>query len=290
MRRRTKITIEPKYILTACIILCLIAIFVSFRYSEALRPVKTSIGNVMAPMQKGINSIGGHISDLVDDFRSLQSLQVENVKLEEELSNISYENKILQQDKYELENLRKLYQLDEKYASYPKVAARVISKDTNNWYNSFLIDKGTEDGLAVDMNVLAGNGLVGVITETGKNHSRIRSIIDDSSNVSGMFLKTSDTCIVTGDLKLIDQGMINVSLISKEAKIEDGYEIVTSNLSDKYLQGILIGYINEITVDANNMTKSGYLTPAVDFDRLDTVLIITELKENTKELKEMLNK
>ena len=201
---------------------------------------------------------------------------------------MSYENKILQQDKYELESLRKLYKLDEKYASYPKVAARVISNDTSNWYNTFLIDKGTDDGLSIDMNVLAGNGLVGIIVETGKNYSRVRSIIDDSSNVSGMFLKTSDTCVVSGNLKMIDSGMIEVTHISKDAEIKDGYEIVTSNISDKYLQGILVGYISNITIDANNMTKSGYVTPVVDFDRLDTVLIITELKKNTAELNKML--
>lgn len=288
MRRRTKISIEPKYILAVCSALCLIIILVSFKYSDGLGPIKTSVGTVLSPMQKGINSIGRQISDRIDDLKNIQSLQSENNNLKEEISTISYENKILQQDKYELENLRNLYKLDQKYASYPKVAARVISKETNNWYNTFLIDKGTEDGLAVDMNVLAGNGLVGIITETGKNYSRVRSIIDDSSNVSGMFLKTSDTCIVTGNLKLIDSGLIQVSHISKDADIKDGFEIVTSNISDKYLQGILIGYISDITVDSNNMTKSGYLTPAVNFDRLDTVLIITELKENTEELKEMM--
>ncbi|ROR29140.1 rod shape-determining protein MreC [Mobilisporobacter senegalensis] len=288
MKRRTRISIEPKYILASCTALCLVIILVSFKYSDGLGPIKTSVGTVLSPMQKGINSIGRYISDRVDDLKNIQSLQSENKKLKEELSTISYENKILQQDKYELENLRNLYQLDQKYASYPKVAARVISKETNNWYNTFLIDKGTEDGLAVDMNVLAGNGLVGIITEAGKNYSRVRSIIDDSSNVSGMFLKTSDTCIVTGSLKLIDSGLIQVSHISKDADVKDGYEIVTSNISDKYLQGILIGYISDITVDANNMTKSGYLTPAVNFNRLDTVLIITELKENTEELKEMM--
>lgn len=288
MRRRTKISIEPKYILAVCSALCLITILVSFKYSDGLGPIKTSVGTVLSPMQKGINSIGRNISNRIDDLRNIQSLQTENKNLKEELSTISYDNKILQQDKYELENLRNLYKLDQKYASYPKVAARVISKETNNWYNTFLIDKGTKDGLAVDMNVLAGNGLVGIITEAGKNYSRVRSIIDDSSNVSGMFLKTSDTCIVTGNLKLIDSGLIQVSHISKDADIKDGYEIVTSNISDKYLQGILIGYISDISVDSNNMTKSGYLTPAVNFDRLDTVLIITELKENTEELKEMM--
>ena len=288
MKRRTNISIEPKYILAICSVLCLIIILVSFRYSDGLGPVKTSVGTVLSPMQKGINSIGRNISNQIDNLKNIQNLQKENNNLKNEVNTISYENKILQQDKYELENLRNLYKLDQKYASYPKVAARVISKDTNNWYNTFLIDKGTDDGLAVDMNVLAGNGLVGIITEVGKNYSRVRSIIDDSSNVSGMFLKTSDTCIVTGNLKLIDKGLIEVSNISKDADIKDGYEIVTSNDSYKYLQGILIGYISDISVDANNMTKSGHLTPAVNFDKLDTVLIITELKVNTDELKKMM--
>ena len=59
----------------------------------------------------------------------------------------------------------------------------------------------------------------------------------------------------------------------------DDYEIVTSHISDKYLQGILIGYIQDIKVDSSNMTKTAYLVPAVDFERLDEVLIVTELKE-----------
>lgn len=100
---------------------------------------------------------------------------------------MSAENRLLQQDKYELEDFRKLYKLDEQYASYPKVAARVISSDPDNWYNTFIIDKGSEDGLAVNMNVMAGDGLVGIITDVKKSYSTVRSIIDDDSNVYGTF-------------------------------------------------------------------------------------------------------
>ena len=189
----------------------------------------------------------------------------------------------MQREKYELNSLRELYQLDQKYPSYPKVAARVISKDSNNWYNVFTIDKGSDDGLAVDMNVIAGNGLVGIITEVGHNYANVRSIIDDNSNVSGMFLKTSDTCIVSGNLELIDKGLLEVSYIKNmEAEIQDGYEVVTSHVSDKYLQGILIGYVKDISDDASKTSKSGYLTPAVDFNKLETVLVITQLKEALK--------
>jgi len=280
MRRRTKINLNPKHVLIICVVLCISLIFISFRYSEKLTPVKSAVGAVITPMQKGINSIGSYISGKMDTLRSMNDLLDENAKLKEDVSGLSYQNKLLLQDKYELDGLRELFKLDQKYVDYPKVAARVINKVPNNWYNVFTIDKGSRDGLAVDMNVLAGNGLVGIIVEVHQNYSIVRSIIDDNSNVSGMFLKTSDTCIIQGDLQLLDEGKIKVEMIDKDAEVYDGYEVVTSHISPKFLQGILIGYVSDIQIDASNMTKTAYLTPVVDFERLEEVLIITELKES----------
>lgn len=279
MRRRTKMTIEPKYILATCSLLCLIVIVVSFRFPEKFQPVRTAVGQVVTPMQKGINSLGTWLYNQEEKFQSIEALTKENNELKEQLNSVTYENKILQQEKYELDSLRKLFELDEKYASYPKVAARVISRDSNNWYNQFTIDKGTDDGISVNMNVIADGGLVGIVTKTGTNWAIVRSIIDDKANVTGMSLKTSDVCNVKGNLELIDSGMIEVELIDKDADINEGDEIVTANTSDRYLQGILIGYVKSLKVDSSNMTKSGYLTPAVSFDSLDTVLVITELKK-----------
>lgn len=279
MKRKSRFFLQPKFIFIFCSILCLVLILVSFKYKEALSPVKQTIGNVISPMQRGITSIGTWISNQMNMFETKQKLIAENNELKENLAAISYENKILQQEKYELENLRSLYELDKKYADYPKVAARVIDKDPGNWYHKFKIDKGTEDGIAVDMNVLAGNGLVGIVTDVGKNHATVRSIIDDKSEVASMFLKTSDLCYVKGNLELINKGFIEVEIPDKNADVKDGYEVVTSHISSKYLQGILIGYISNITMDASNMTKSCYLTPVVDFSKLETVLVITERKE-----------
>lgn len=94
-----------------------------------------------------------------------------------------------------------------------------------------------------------------------------------------MTLKSSDTCNIKGNLELIDKGLIELELADKNADIKEGDEIVTSHISDRYLEGILIGYVNSISVDSSNMTQSGFLTPAVSFDSLDTVLVITELKK-----------
>ncbi|MFA9463629.1 MAG: rod shape-determining protein MreC [Velocimicrobium sp.] len=279
MRRRTKMTIEPKYILAVCSLLCLLMIIISFRYPEKFSPINETVGKIVTPMQKGINSFGTWIYEKKEVFHSVQKLTAENKDLKSQLDEMTYENKILQQEKYELQSLRKLFELDEKYASYPKVASRVISRDSNNWYNQFTIDKGTNDGISVNMNVIADGGLVGIVTKTGDSWAIVRAIIDDKSNVTGMSLKTSDVCNVKGNLELIDSGKIEIELVDKDANINEGDEIVTSSTSDRYLQGILIGYVNNLEIDSSNMTKSGYLTPAVSFDSLDTVLVITELKK-----------
>lgn len=285
MRRKTnKISIRPKHVLILCTVICFILIFVSFRYSTLINPVKTAVGSFVTPMQKGINSVGRYISGKLDTIASIQELLDENEKLKDQIESLKIENSILIQDRYELDGLRELFEVNQKYADYPKVAARVISKDTNSFYNVFTIDKGADDKIQVDMNVLAGNGLVGLVTEVGKNYAKVRSIIDDKSYVSGMFLKTSDTCDVKGDLELLDDGMIRVENINIDAQIEDGYEVVTSHISNKYLQGILIGYVSDVKVDSSNMAKVATLRPAVDFQHLEEVLIITTLKEKMENL------
>ena len=134
------------------------------------------------------------------------------------------------------------------------------------------------------MNVIAGSGLVGIVVETGSNWARVNSIINDSSYVSASVLHTQDNMVVSGDMQLIEQGVIAYSqLIDEEGLVQKGDKIVTSNISDKYLPGILIGYVASVEMDSNNLTKSGYITPVVDFEHLSEVLVITQLKQPVEE-------
>ena len=197
---------------------------------------------------------------------------------------LTIDNNSLQRDKYELNNLRELYKLDEEYADYRKVGARVVSKEAGNWFHSFVINKGSLDGLEPDMNVMAGSGLVGHITEVGDNWAKVMAIIDDNSNVSAMVLSTEDSCIVQGNLETMDQGVITFSkLVNGETAVKEGDKVVTSYISTKYLPGILIGYVTQIQSDSNNLTSSGTITPAVDFAHLEEVLVITDQKASYTE-------
>jgi rod shape-determining protein MreC len=186
-------------------------------------------------------------------------------------------------EQYDTEDLRELLALNESYSNYNKLAASVIGKDAGNWFDTFLIDKGSKDGVASGMNVITGKGLAGIVTEVGDNYARVRSIIDDTSSVSGMVLSTSDNCIIKGDLQMMDERqMISfTNLKDTEDQVAVGDQVVTSYISSEYVQGLLIGYISEIHMNSNNLTKSGLITPVVDFEHVKHVLVITDQKTTT---------
>lgn len=280
MKKRTKMSFPSKYLLLVFTVFCLGLMLVTFTTKITPEPLKVVAGYTIVPMQNGINKVGQWFHDKADKFESLQSTQKENQKLQKQVDELTIENSQLRQDRFELDRLRGLYELDQKYPSYNKIAARVNGKDTGNWFSTFMIDKGSDDGIAVDMNVIAGSGLVGRIVNVGPNWSTVRSIIDDAHNVSAMDLATQDMCMVNGSLELMDDNLISMShLMDSDNNVQPGDQIVTSHISDKYLQGILIGYVTEVKDDSNKLTKSGYISPAVDFEHLEEVLVITNLKE-----------
>ena len=279
MKKKTNDNLKNKYLLIGLSVFCVALIVLSFFEGDAVAPVRQVSGFVITPIQKGINGFGSWLSGLTDNFDDAVTLRAKNEDRQAKVDTLTEENSQLVQDKEELTRLRELYNLDQQYADYEKVGARVIAKEPGNWFQLFTIDKGSNDGIQKDANVISGGGLVGIVTEVGPNWATVRSIIDDNSNVSAMVSTTSDQCIIAGDLRLIDEGSLNlVKLTDTDNKVHVGDKVVTSYISEKFLPGILIGYISELNNDSNNLTKSGYITPVVDFRHLQEVLVILELK------------
>lgn len=283
-RRGERFTLPSKYLLLILTILCTVLMLITFGTNVFNRPFNRVVGYVVIPFEQGIAKAGEWISNRTEELSTIRSLLAENEELKAQVASLTEENTILSQEKYELNELRSLLELSDEYDNYNKIGATIISKDSGNWYSSFVIDKGSNDGIADDMNVIAGGGLVGRVTSVGPDWSRVTSIISDNSNVSAMILATGDNLIVSGDLERMNDGVIPFSkLVDSADAVVEGDKIVTSNISDKYLPNILIGYINTIEQDANNLTKSGYLTPAVDFEHLSEVLVITDQKQQVTE-------
>ena len=280
MRKKKQSKFPAKYVLLIMTILCAVIIGCSLKTSGS-GPVSAAAGAVLAPMQKGVNQLGSGLTNLREHLRTKKSLEKENEELRTQLADAQQNLNQVQLNQEELDNLKSLYDMDQNYADYDKIAANVIGKDAGNWFSVFLIDRGSNDGITVGMNVLADGGLVGIVIQVGPNYAKVRSIIDDNSNVSARNLSTSDLCVVSGSLKTMNESsLIDFDdLRDKEDQAKVGDQIVTSNISDMFLEGIPIGYITDIKTDSNNLTKSGHIATIVDFEHLDDVFVILQTKD-----------
>ncbi len=279
-RRGEEFTLPSKYLLFILTIVCVGTIIITFNTSLFTGPLNSFAGVFVVPFQKGMTTVGTFLRDTTDKLESITKLLDENQQLKKQIDELTVTNTNLEQEKYELTELRNLYELDALYENYQKTGARIIAKDAGNWYHAFVIDKGSDDGIMIDMNVIAGGGLVGRVIDVGPDWAKVQSIIADNAAVSGMVLSSSDNLIVSGDLELYKQGYVSFSKLVDEAdKVSIGDKVVTSNISDKYLPGILIGYISTIDDDSNNLTKSGRITPAVDFEHMNEVLVLLDQKK-----------
>ena len=260
-------------------LICIILVVVSYMTGFSKGPVNKIAGYVVTPVQKLFSRAGSWLNDRFSYLEEKETLIEKNKELQEQVDELTLENTMLKGNTYELDRLKALYELDTQYTQYPKVAASVIGKDTGNWFHNFIIDKGKNDGIDVGMNVIASGGLVGNVVAAGDNWARVRSIIDDSSNVSAMTQTTGDYCVISGSLELLEDGEITMSkLYDTDDNVKEGEMIVTSNISESYLPGLPIGYLSEMEVDANNLTKSGKVSLMVDFEHIREVFVITQKK------------
>ena len=257
MKIKNQPRLPGRYVLIILVLVCLLLLGIE-RFTDTGGPLRF-IGNyTVVPMQKGISYVGMWISDMSDNFETMKEKRKKNDTLQKKVDALTIDNTRLRQEQYELERLRELYKLDENYSDYKKVGARVVANNGSNWFSDFTIDKGSSDGIKVNCNVMAGSGLVGTVIEVAPNYARVRSIIDDASNVSAMILSTSDTCMVRGDLRLMSDGRLRFEkLANNDNKVEVGEQVVASHVSNRFVQGLLIGYVSDIEVDASNLTRSG---------------------------------
>lgn len=276
----------PKVLLLILVVICAFLITCSKVYHSSFTGTFSTVaGYVIVPLQNACAGFGDRFSNIKVYFTSKKALQEENEELNERIDSLREEINSIEFDTHEYEVLQELYELDETYDAYDKVAADVVASDSGNWFDTFLINRGTDDGIASGMNVIAEGGLVGIVIDAGQDYAKVQSIVDDTCSVSAMDVSTSDYCIVSGSLQTMNEmQMIEFSQLRLTQDEEDsgaltGDLLVTSSISDKYLKGIPIGYVTEIETDSGNLTQSGYLVPIVDFAHLEAVFVILETKD-----------
>jgi len=238
--------------------------------------VENALNAFVMPIQNGLTYLKNKIEGNSSFFEDINKLQEENEALKRKNSELEQSLREFEIVKAENETLKEYVGLKDKYQNYQPIPAYIINKDITNYNQTIVINVGEKDGVKVDMTVIADQGLVGRVISTTQTTAKIQTIIDTASSVSCNISTSREPIIVTGTLE--KASTLKASYIPTDATILENDKIETSGIGGIYPKGITIGTIQEIVSTKNVTDRYAYVETAVDFKKLETVLVITNNK------------
>ena len=261
-------------ILAIVTVVILILMAVSTLSGEKANFAKNAVGTIVSPVEGVFRSIGEATDNFFGRFRSNSSYREENEALKAEIAKLEEETRELYEIRNENQRLMGLLSLKDNTPEYNMIGARVIAKDPGAFYSIFKINKGTNAGIHKHDIVLTDKGLVGYIYEVGTNWSTVLSIIDTKSTLGVIVERTGDTAMIEGGITLMNEGKCHLFYLSKDAEVAEGDFVETSGLGGIYPEGLYIGKIKSLSVDAQGLYYEATVEPAVDFSRISEVMVI----------------
>jgi len=256
------------------IIILIVLVFISNMNVENLSYIENAFSSVVMPIQNGLTYLKNKITGNDTFFADISKLQQENEELKQKNTELETSLRELEIIKSENSTLKEYLNLSEQYGNYTTKAAYIINKDISNYNNVFVINVGKKDGIENNMTVISEKGLVGHVISVTDNTAKVQTIIDTSSTVSATLSTSRDNLICKGTLE--EKGMLKASYIPTDANLIQGDVVETSGMGGIYPKGIKIGTIKTIQNTKNIVDRTAIITPAVDFDKVETVLVITK--------------
>ena len=254
-------------------ILILIIIVIFSNTNSEISFIENAATKLVMPIQNGLTYLKNKISGNSTFFADINNLKEENKELKEKNSELEQQVRELENIKSENETLKEYLDLTEKYAEYKTVPAYIINKDISNYSKTIVINVGTEDGIKENMTVIADQGLVGHVISVTSDTAKIRTIIDTSSSVSGLLSTTDESIVCKGTLE--EESALKAMYIPDNDGVMQGDSVETSGLGGIYPKGIHIGSVKKVVNTKNITDRYAIIETAVDFEKLDTVLVIT---------------
>lgn len=256
------------------VIVLILLIFLSNVEVNKLSYLESAASSIINPIQRVFVDLKNKIQGNSVYFSDMETIIAENEELKKknsELETILREFEIL---KAENTTLQEYMNLTDKYSSYQTIPAYVINRDVSNYSSTLVLNVGTNDGIRENMTVIADKGLVGHVISVSEKTCKVQVIIDSASTVSCSISTTNESIICKGTLE--NDQILRASYIPTGAELIQGDSVYTSGIGGIYPKGIVIGSVKEIITTSNITDRYAIVEPAVDFSKIDTVLIINE--------------
>jgi rod shape-determining protein MreC len=243
---------------------------------ERLSPAGGALKEVIAPLARAVTLVGNKGQNLLQLFFSLGRLEAENERLKRQVAEL--QGQIVQLEEYRQENQRLKEMLAYKEATKQRwqlKAAPVIYRNPGNWFSTLTLGLGADEGLRKDQVVVTPAGVVGRIISVTPRTAEVLLLLDREGAVGGMVQATRVPGVVEASPDY--KGYLQMIHLAHDAPVEKNQIIITSGLGGIFPKGLIIGKVVEILPETDGLMKRAIIAPAVDFDRLEEVLVITEV-------------
>lgn len=242
--------------------------------SDRLQPVKSLVAQVTSPIQEILTSAMGGLTDFRELYVDMRACTAENEELQLMVDQLIIENVRLREAEIENVTLREQLNFKQANPSFELLSAQVIGRDPSNLAGYLIIDRGTDEGVAVGMPVLTHRGLVGRVTETAPHSAKVLLITDPSSAVNALIQESRATGVVQGR---VGQGL-TMRYIQQTEEIEPGDLVLTSGLGGNFPTRLIIGQVTGVTKRDVELFQEAELRPSVDFGRLEMIMVLTSFE------------
>ncbi len=256
------------------VIILILLIFLSNVETNKLSYFESVASSIVNPIQRIFTDLKNKIQGNSTYFSNMDSIIEENKQLKEKNEELETQLRELESIKADNKTLQDYMGLTKKYSSYQTIPAYVINRDVSNFNSTIVLNVGENDGIKENMTVIAEKGLVGHVVSVSTNTCKVQVIIDSASTVSCTLSTTQESIICKGTLE--NNQVLRASYIPTGAEVIQGDSVYTSGVGGIYPKGIIIGTIKEIITTSNITDRYAIVEPAVDFSKVDTVLIINQ--------------
>ncbi len=244
---------------------------------KSMAPGADILGTVTAPFRSIATSISNVFSDFSKTISGGNQLMLENAELEEELNKLREQMADYEKLQKENENLKEFMELKEQNPDFKFASANLISRDNDDPFASFLINRGTLSGVEVYDPVINKEGLVGFVTEVGLTTAKITTILNPDLTVGALDNRTGDSGVVSGKVELAEDGLCRFYNLARSCNVAIGDYVITSG-EGIFPEGLLIGSVSAIGSDEYNTSVYADVEPFVDFHNIRDVMVITDFE------------
>lgn len=271
------------------VILCIASFFLGIALFSVAKDGNASggeqaVNSIFNPLKKFSNGISNKVSLVIDLFLNAEDYEKENQELRAEIASLNRKLIKYEDMKSEIDDLRKFIGIKEENEDIKTSdTCTIISRMANDPYGTFVIDKGTEDGIKLYDPVVTSEGLVGIIIETAKHYSTVETLLSTEFSVGGLCVESRDTGIIEGNLTYAAEGKCKMIYVNIENSIKEGDLIITSGNSGLFPQGYIIGYVTEVGIEDSGLNSYAIIKPAVDVTKINNVMTIIDFDRSERD-------